>query len=276
MKKTLVITGGTSGLGLITVRTLLEKNWSVYVLARNLSKIQKLKKFKNSQNLEAIECDLSSLASVKAAVDEIKKRNLHIDVLMNNAGGFVQNLEITEDGFEKTFQMNHLGHFLLTLGLMNELLRSSAKIINVSSAAHRRGDLELDDLNYEKRKYQNFLAYCDSKLCNIYFTTELHNRYKNDGIRVFSLHPGVINTGIADDTSGFLNFMVKMVKPFLTSPEKGAETQIYLAETDRMDKYSGRYFIKKRPASVAPQAKDETVAKKLWEFSENAIKQYLK
>ncbi len=275
MKKTLVITGGTSGLGLITVRTLLEKNWSVIVLARNLSKIERLKKFRNAENLEAVECDLSSLASVKSAVEQIKKKNLHIDVLMNNAGGFVQNLEITDDGFEKTFQMNHLGHFLLTLGLMDELKRSSAKIINVSSTGHRRGNLDLEDLNYENRKYQNFLAYCDSKLCNIYFTTELHKRYNSEGIRVFSLHPGVINTGIADDTSGLLNFMVKLVKPFLTSPEKGAETQIYLAETERMDKYSGRYFVKKMPASVAPQAKDEKMAKKLWEFSYKAVQQYL-
>jgi NAD(P)-dependent dehydrogenase (short-subunit alcohol dehydrogenase family) len=277
MSKTIAITGATSGLGLITAQTLLEKGWKVIVIARNRKKADELFDFSEGSAASFVSCDLSDLSSVSQAADNILSSTAQLDVLLNNAGGIIENRELSKDGVEMTFQMNHLGHFLLTQKLINLLLKSKARIINVSSAAHQAGRLVLDDINWDNRKYNSMRAYGDGKLCNIYFTTELHRRYHEQGITSFCLHPGVVKTHFFDDISGGLTkLLVGVMRPFMITPEKGAATQIYLAtENGKLDKLSGRYFVKKKPSRISGVARNERHAQKLWEKSEELVKDFL-
>jgi NAD(P)-dependent dehydrogenase (short-subunit alcohol dehydrogenase family) len=268
MSKHIVITGGTSGIGKATVSFLIKEGWKVTLLARNLHKASEMsKKFKGS-SIQIVECDLADLSSVKTATQFIKEKGAPIDVLMNNAGGIFQKYQTSKDHFEMTFAVNHLSHFLLTTELTGMLIESCGKIINVSSAAHRMGKLDLSDMNWETRKYQAMKAYGDAKLCNIYFTRELHKRFKEKGISSFSCHPGVVKTNFAGDVNGIFRVLLKMGQPFMISPEKGSQTQLYLATSEGVNGYSGRYFDKQKVASTAPQAMDDEIAVRLWDSSE--------
>ena len=193
---------------------------------------------------------------------------------MNNAGAIFQKREFTVDEFEKTFALNHLGHFLLTMELMDLLIASKSRVINVSSEAHKMGNLNFEDLQWENRKYNALKAYGDSKLCNIYFSRELHRRFGEDGITAFSCHPGVVRTNFAGESTGFYKFVLKMIQPFMISPESGAKTQLYLATAEGIERLSGKYFDKSKVAITAPQAKNEQAAIQLWEMSEQMVASY--
>lgn len=277
MKKTIAITGATSGLGLITARTLIKEGWNVLVLARNRQKAEKHFDFSAGTGASFVSCDLSSLSSVSKAAKQVRANTDQLDVLLNNAGGILEQRELSEDGIEMTFQMNHLGHFLLTTKLMDLLIRSRTRIINVSSAAHQAGRLVLDDINWENRKYNSMRAYGDGKLCNIYFTRELHRRFNDQGITSFCLHPGVVRTNFFDEISGGLTkLLVGVMQPFMISPKKGAATQIYLAtENGKLDKHSGEYFVKRKPARTSAVARNEFHARRLWEKSEELVSSFL-
>lgn len=270
MSKHLVITGGTSGIGKAAVKSLIDEDWKITLLARN---IEKAKEF-GSDLVSIISCDLSDLKSVKTASDQLIDRGETIDVLMNNAGGVFQKKESTKNGFEMTFGVNHLSHYLLTTQLMDLLLKSKTRVINVSSSAHRLGKLDFEDLQWEKRKYNPMKAYGDGKLCNIYFTQELHNRFHQQGLTSYACHPGVVRTNFGLDTTGVFNILVKVAQPFMITPEKGAMTQLYLATNDQVEKHSGRYFDKRKVASISPQAKDSEAASHLWEISEQLVEEY--
>jgi NAD(P)-dependent dehydrogenase (short-subunit alcohol dehydrogenase family) len=181
--KTLVITGGTSGLGRATVLTLLEQDWTIYLLARNERRARALQKRKKGEQLHYVPCDLAEMESVRKAARTLLKEDIRIDVLMNNAGGIFQQQEWTKDGFEMTLGVNHLSHFLLTNLLLKKLIADRSRIINVSSAGHKGGKLNFSDLEFRSRKYSSFRAYCNAKLCNIYFTVELHKRYHDQEIK---------------------------------------------------------------------------------------------
>lgn len=271
----MVITGGTSGIGKATLEHLSkDDSWNFLLLARNQEKAEKaIEPFNDRAKIVSL--DLNDLNSVSKGADEVLKSCNSIDVLLNNAGGLVQTRQVTQDGYEMTFQMNHLGHFLLTKKLIDVLIKSESRVINVSSAAHQMGRLNFNDLMWEKRKYSGFRVYGDAKLCNIYFTRELHRRYHERGLSAFSLHPGVVRTNFGLNNGGLLNLGIKLFQPFMISPEKGASTQIFLSTKKNIEKYSGRYFVKKNPESPSKLAEDPDKAQQLWEVSEKLIENYV-
>ncbi|MGZ6143160.1 MAG: SDR family NAD(P)-dependent oxidoreductase, partial [Myxococcales bacterium] len=220
-KKIALVTGGTSGIGLVTARELSKQGFHVVITARNLEKARKAGDF------EVLECDFASLDSVRAAAAEFKRRHDRLHVLVNNAGGLNPRRKLSKDGIELTFQVNHLGYFLLT-NLLVDLLKASApsRVVSVASEASRWGSIDFDDLQAEGR-YIAQRQYGSSKLMNIAFAIELAERLRGTGVTSNALHPGVIgsNFGAVD---GWFGFVFAIGKPFLSTPEQGARTQVWL------------------------------------------------
>jgi NAD(P)-dependent dehydrogenase (short-subunit alcohol dehydrogenase family) len=218
---------------------------------------------------------LGDLASVRHGADEILGRCRRIDVLVNNAGLVQSERHETVDGFEATFGINHLGPFLLTQLVTERLVASApSRVVNVASIAHRgaRKGLDFDDLQ-STRHYRGMDAYSRSKLANILFTAELAQRLAGTGVTANSLHPGTVASGFArdDDAKGFLAFGVKVIKPFILTPEKGARTSVYLASSPEVAEVSGQYFVRCRPRVPSPAAQDPAAASLLWSLSEELV-----
>ena len=218
-----------------------------------------------------------TLDSVARGADELLERCPRLDVLINNAGLVLSERTETKDGFEATFGINHLGPFALTQLLTERLIASApARVVNVASVAHqgaRRG-LDFEDLQ-SLHHYRGMQAYSRSKLANILFTTELARRLAGTGVTANSLHPGTVATGFArdDDAKGFLAFGIKLIKPFILTPEKGARTSIYLASSPEVADVTGAYFVKCRPKTPSEAARNEVAAGLLWSISEELIEQ---
>jgi NAD(P)-dependent dehydrogenase (short-subunit alcohol dehydrogenase family) len=268
--KTTVITGPTSGIGKVTAQELAKKDHALYLLVRNMEKGEELRKEliaqTGNQAIFVIKCDLADLQSVREAADALKAKLFNINVLINNAGGAFHERELSKDGFEMTFAINHLGHFLLTESLMPLLQKGHARIINVSSEAHRSAKPDFDDLQMEK-SYTGLKAYGMAKLFNIYFTKSLAEKYRQTGITAYALHPGVVLTNIWDNAKGFLRVIIWFMKPFMISAEKGAETTIYLATQPKLEQKNGLYFKKCKVAKTAPNADNAAARNRLWEIS---------
>ena len=188
-----------------------------------------------NQSIYVIKCNTAELQSVREAAEEVKSKVSEINVLINNAGSAFMERKVTKDGLEMTFEVNHLGHFLLTNELMPLLEKGKARIINVASEAHRSAKPDFDDLLMEKA-YTGFKAYAISKLFNIYFTKSLVEKYHRTGITAYALHPGVVKTNIWEGVTGILGLFVWVIKLFMITPEKGAETMIYLADEPKWSK----------------------------------------
>ena len=269
---TTVITGATSGIGKVTALELAKKGHAIYMLVRNTTKGERVKQeitaASGNKNIYVVECDTSDLQSVRNAAAGLNSKLFAINILINNAGHAFLEKEFTKDGFEMTFATNHLGHFLLTESLMPLLKKGQARIINVSSEAHRSAAPNFDDLKWETTPYTALKAYGVSKLYNIYFTKSLAEKYKQDGIVSYALHPGVVNTHIWDGVKGFAKIFVSILKLFMITPEKGAETTIYLATELRLEPKSGQYFEKCKVTKPAPIAEDAAARQRLWEISE--------
>lgn len=273
--KTVVITGASSGIGLATAKMLEKSGYNQIWLVRDLNKARKIiAEIKPNREITLIRCDLSDLQSVKQAAAELELITTSIDVLLNNAGGIVQEKQVSVNGFEMSFAMNHLGHFLLLKILLPTLIRNNARVIHVSSEAHRAGKLNFEDLA-ERHNYAAFKAYADVKLCNIYTAKELHRRHHKDGIRSYSLHPGVVKTGFGSESKGIFKVMLNTFKPFMIPPEKGAQTSFYLCTADHIDHYSGHYFKKSKPVKPSTEALREDEAEKLWNYSEKLVEPFL-
>lgn len=273
--KTTVLTGATSGIGEATALALTKKGHALYLLVRNTKKGDELKQSLINQtgnkDIYIIKCDLSDLASVAAAADELIAKLFNINVLINNAGGIVDQWQQSKDGFEMTFALNHLGHFLLTTRLMPLLEKGQARIINVSSEAHKMGKPDFDKLQ-DKKGYSAMKAYGTAKLFNIYFTKSLAQKYAGKGVTAYALHPGIVNTGFGTGLSGFGKILLWLARPFMISAEKGAETTIYLATQPKIESNSGQYFSKKKVAKPAPAANNTDARNQLWALSEELIK----
>lgn len=271
MSKTIVITGATSGIGKATALLLAKQGHTLWLLNRSSTKtdelIAEIRKATPSAQLHFVQLDLTRLSTVYAAAERLLELE-RIDVLINNAGGLTAKRELTVDGFETQFQMNHLGHFALTKALLPLLEKSQARIINVSSEAHRAGRIQFNDLQSEKG-YSSFQMYANVKLMNALFTRELHKRYSAKGIKAFALHPGVVNTRFGDGL-GKNRWMWKLMSPFLITPEKGAATSVYLATAD-VDALSGHYFKNAKKHHFAKAALSDESAATLWEQSEKLL-----
>jgi NAD(P)-dependent dehydrogenase (short-subunit alcohol dehydrogenase family) len=272
--RTTVITGATSGIGKETALALAKSDHALYLLVRKVDKGEQLKKELIDETgnpaIHVVKCDMADLQSVKEAAAELNAKLFNINILINNAGGAWMERQLSKDGFEMTFAVNHLGAFLLTESLMPLLQKGHARIINVSSEAHRSAKPDFDDLQMEK-KYGGFKAYGISKLFNIYFTKSLAEKYRQTGITAFALHPGVVKTNIWESATGFLKVLTWFLKPFMISPKKGAETMIYLATQPKMEQKSGLYFIKCKVAKTAKNADNSAAKNRLWELSEKLI-----
>ena len=220
-----------------------------------------------STSVEFLVADLSSQAEVRRLAGVVKTDTSRLDVLVNNAGLIRLWRELTVDGLEMTFALNHLAYFLLTNLLLETLKASaSARIVSVSSAAHQRCKLNFDDLQGEAN-YNPWAAYQRSKLANILFTRELARRLAGTGVTVNALHPGFVRTEIfrAEGSTGWL--LRRAAELFALTPEKGARTSIYLATSPDVEGQTGQYFVRQKPVRSSPESRDDATASKLWDVS---------
>jgi NAD(P)-dependent dehydrogenase (short-subunit alcohol dehydrogenase family) len=266
--KVCIVTGANTGIGKVTARSLAEAGATVVMVCRDKQKGEaardEIKQKTGNQKVELMLADLSSQAQIRKLAEDFKARYNRLDVLVNNAGVYLPKRTLTEDGLETTFAVNHLAYFLLT-NLLLDLLKQSApsRIINVSSAAHHYGKVEFDNFQGE-REYKGFPAYSNSKLENILFTRELARRLAGTGVTANALHPGAVSTNIFRRLPKPIEWLIKA---FTLSPEKGAETSIYLATSPEVEGITGKYFEKKREARISAIAQDDDLARRLWDES---------
>lgn len=276
--KTTVITGATSGIGRETALALAGQGHALYLLVRNTPKGERLKQEiadkTGNKEVFVVRCDLADLQSVREATEELTQKLFAINILINNAGSVFEDRQLNKNGFEMTFITNHLGHFLLTHSLMPLLQKGQARIINVSSEAHKWGKPQFDDLQWEQ-SYSAIKAYGMSKLFNIYFTQSLAEKYANKGILAFSLHPGTVKTSFGAALKGLGKIMILLARPFMISAMQGAETSVFLATAPRLDKYNGGYFKKKKIAKTSAIATDTESRNRLWAISEKLLSRYM-
>jgi NAD(P)-dependent dehydrogenase (short-subunit alcohol dehydrogenase family) len=268
--KTVVITGATSGIGKVAALELAAKGARIVAVARDKARGEETLAGLNEKapgvTYKIHYADLSLLADMKRVAAEIAASEPRIDVLINNAGAIFAKRELTPDGFERTFALDHLSYFVVTAGLRERLLASGpARIINTSSDAHKGGHLDIDDLQTEK--YTSFKAYARAKLANILFTRELARRLKGTSLTANSVHPGVVATRFGHESGGVVSSLLKLVQFFAISPEKGAETIVYLATSPEVAGVSGEYFYKCKPSAPTREAQDDRLAGALWEKS---------
>jgi len=278
--KVVVITGATSGIGRIAAEKLASMGARLVVIARDRTRgaatIEKLSSINPGARHAVHYADLSRLAEMKRVAAEIAAAEPRIDVLVNNAGALFGHRHVTEDGLELTFATNHLAYFVLTVDLLDRLKGSApSRVINTSSAAHRKATLDFDDLQSAKA-YQASLwptlftggpgmkVYSLSKLLNILFTRELARRLAGTGVTANCFHPGFVDTRFGDESGGFISYGVRAAKLLAISPEKGAETLVYLASSPEGANVTGQYFYKCRPATPTRQAQDDAAARRLW------------
>jgi NAD(P)-dependent dehydrogenase (short-subunit alcohol dehydrogenase family) len=268
--KTIAITGATSGIGLATSEELLKKGHHLIFLVRNTEKAQQLiAKWDEKANVNIIKCDLADLKSVRKAGEELLQKTDQLDVLINNAGGTFNERMESNNGFELHLAVNHLGHFLLTKVLMPVLEKSNAKVINVSSEAHRAGKPDWSDLNL-KKKYSTILGYGNAKLYNILFTKSLADK----GLTSYALHPGVIDSGFGDQLPGPFKLMWKLGKPFMKTTREGASTSIFLASQNLAADKNGAYFKNKKVKKASSLANSQAARDRLWEESEKMVEEF--
>ena len=274
--RTVVLTGATLGIGRATAVALARMDADLVLVARDRARgealVAELSEIGKGKR-ELLLADLSSMASVRDLAAEIKARHSRIDVLINNAGGLFLERELTVDGLERTYALNHLAYFVLTLSLL-DLLRAGApsRVVNVSSVAHKWGPaLDFDNLQGEK-SFTGWNAYSHSKLENLLFTFELARRVQGTGITVNAAHPGPVASGFGHNNRGWRGMLFKLGAPFMISPERGAQTTIYLATSPEVAGVTGKYFPRQREAKPSAAALDASAAGKLWEVSEPWVK----
>jgi NAD(P)-dependent dehydrogenase (short-subunit alcohol dehydrogenase family) len=270
--KVVVITGATSGIGQVAAERLAGMGARLVLVARDEARgeaaLARLAEHAPGMAHSIHYADLSRLAETARVAAEIAAAEPRIDVLINNAGALFGARRLTEDGLERTFALNHMAYFTLTHGLRERLIASApARVVNVASEAHRRAILDFRDLQ-TKASYAGFKAYGRSKLCNILFTRELARRLTGTGVIANCLHPGFVATRFGDESGGLLSYGVRFAKLFAISPEKGADTIVYLASSPEVADVSGRYFYKRRPATPSSGAQVDDDARRLWAESE--------
>jgi NAD(P)-dependent dehydrogenase (short-subunit alcohol dehydrogenase family) len=273
-----VVTGGNSGMGKATVAALADQGYTVIMLCRSMERgeaaLAELKENKE-RDIKLMQCDLGNMENIKRFTDDFKVQYPNVDVLVNNAGVISLNRRETADGLEEQFGVNHIGHFLLTLRLL-ECMKSGSRIVNVASGAHKVGKLDFDNYNLNKG-FNVIKAYSRSKLSNILFTRELAERIKNRDITVNCCHPGAVATSMGvDRTTGFGKTITGLLKLIFLTPEEGARTAIYLATSPEVSKVTGKYFYKCKIVGTSKYAKSRRLAKRLFDLSEEIAGEVLR
>jgi NAD(P)-dependent dehydrogenase (short-subunit alcohol dehydrogenase family) len=271
-EKICLVTGANSGIGKVTAKALAAGGASVIMVSRNRDKGEaardEIVKETGAENVDLMIADFSDLSQIRRLAAAVKAKYPRLHTLVNNAGTFIHERTLTVDGYETTFAVNHLGYFLLTRELL-DLLKSSApaRIVNVASDAHRRGHIHFDDLNLENG-YGVWKAYAQSKLANVLFTYELARRLEGTGVTSNCLHPGVVGTNLFNSIGGLAGKFLRLFSPFMRTPEKGADTIIWLASSPEVENITGKYFADRKEQATIPESYDTAIAARLWEVSE--------
>src|SRR5438128_7714405 len=263
-----LVTGANSGIGKATALGLARMGGTVVMACRDATRgeaaRQDIRRESGNPRVFLEIVDLASEASTRSLAEAFRRKYARLDVLINNAGVYTSHREITPDGLERQFEVNYLSGFLLTHLLLDRLKKSApSRIVNVSSSAHGPSAIHFDDLQGESR-YSGFRAYGQSKLAQVLFTYELARRLEGTGVTVNACHPGVIRTNFGRDD---WPWAVHLVRPFFKSPERGAETPIYLASSPDVEGVTGRYFVKRAARHSSPTSRDRDVARRLYETS---------
>jgi retinol dehydrogenase 14 len=282
-----LVTGANSGIGLEACVRFAQMGAHVSMVARDRAKAEAARAdvvararralgasaSHRVRTPEVLICDMASQSSIRALADEVLRTHARLDILINNAGSVSPSRELTPDGIERTFAVNHLGYFLLTNLLLDLIVRSApARIVNTSSIGHRRGTMPLDDLFFDKEPYAIMKAYGRSKLANVLFTRELARRLRGQGVTVNCLHPGAVSTNIWSHAMWWARPILAVAKLFMVTPEKGGERIVYLATSPEVEGKTGGYYDNDRLVDPSPLAQDDDLAAKLWNVSANLVK----
>lgn len=275
--KVCMVTGATAGIGKVTASALADMGAQLVITGRNPHKTKEtahqIASETGNNSIDYLIADYSDLQQVRDLADEFKSRYSQLNVLVNNAGAFFNTRKLTAKGIEMTFLVNHLAPFLLTNLLMENMQNGEpARIVNVSSDAHKQGTMDFDDLGFAKG-YFGMKAYGRSKLANILFTYELARRLNNSNITVNALHPGHVATDIWKTNFKIIGPVLKWFMGLIAlTPEEGADNSIYLASSTNLEGITGKYFVKREPVESSPISYDEGVAQKLWDVSSELTK----
>jgi len=269
--KICVVTGATSGIGLVTAQVLARQGATLIVIARNAERgaatVSRIQQETGNSAVELMVTDLSAQTQVRQLAREIQHRFARLDVLVNNAGALFARRQLSQDGLEMTFALNHLAYFLLTNLLLDPLKAAdSARIVNVSSEAHRRARLDFSDLQGQHR-YTGWRAYSRSKLANILFTYELARRLAGTGIVTNTLHPGFVATNFGRNNRSITAAFFRILQLAAISPEEGAQTIICLASSPAVKGVTGEYFVKQQAVRSSQASYDRIAAERLWQVS---------
>jgi len=274
--KTVLITGGTGGIGRATAIGLAKLGARVAITGRDLGRAEAaavdIRRATGNLDVRAFAADLSSQVEVRRVAAEVLAAYPRLNVLVNNVGGFWATRHVTADGLERTFALNHLAAFLLTDLLLDRLKASApARVVIVSSGAQSMGTIDYDDLQGE-RKYSGQTAYNQSKLASVMFTYGLARQLRGTGVTANVLHPGVVSTGFgAEDPSRVFRFLVPFVRPFMKTAEEGATTSVYLASSPEVDGVTGTYFANSRVATSSKASHDSSAIDRLWQASADLV-----
>jgi retinol dehydrogenase 12 len=279
MSKHIVITGATDGIGRESALQLARIGHSITFVARNSDKADILQKellSAGSPKVNQFICDLSLMNSISQLSEQLLKKLEPIDILMNNAGAFFSEEEKTAEGLEKTFALNHLNYFHLTNLILPLVEKANGRIVNVASRAHNGPQVNL--LNIEGAGgYKGWRAYQQSKLCNVLFTREIARRLeeKRSSVLACSLHPGFVETKFGHNNTGFMRIAMQFLQKVMAiSVYKGAKTQVFLAST-HSKLQNGGYYSNSKLRLPSNEARDEVVARDLWELSEDYLRRVL-
>jgi NAD(P)-dependent dehydrogenase (short-subunit alcohol dehydrogenase family) len=270
--KTVLVTGVTSGIGLEASVKLARMGAQLVLVARDRARGEMaavtIKKRSGSPALTVMVCDLGSLTQIRALAADVLATCPQLHVLVNNAGSVSASREVTEDGIERTFAVNHLGPFLLTNLLLDLLKRSApARVVVVASAAHRSANMPFDNLQFERGGYGIMRAYARSKLANVLFTRELARRLAGTAVTANCLHPGAVVTNIWSHAPRYMQPLLAVAKLFMTSAENGADTIVYLAASPEVEGETGGYYERNRKVLPSRLSQDDAVARELWSRS---------
>jgi retinol dehydrogenase 14 len=274
--KTVLITGGTGGIGKAAAIGLASMGARVGITGRDRTRAEQAAKDIEAESgnpaVDVFVADLSSQSEVRRMADEVLSAYPRLDVLVNNVGGFWAHRRLTSDGLEHTFALNHLAPFLLTTLLLERLINSApARVVTVSSGAQSMGKIDFDDLMGEQ-DYSGQQAYNQSKLANVMFTYELARRLEGTGVTATALHPGMTNTSFsAEDPARAMAPVVFLARPFMKSPEKGAETVVYLASSSTIEGVNGKYFANRKAKNSHVSSYDDEITARLWRVSADLV-----
>jgi len=271
--KTILITGATNGIGKVAALELAKLGPTVVLVGRNPAKVAdtvvEIKEQSSNPLVDGLVADLFSMAEVRRLANEFRKKYPQLHVLINNAGAVFADRQHTVDGYERTFALNHLSYFLLT-NLLLDMLKANtpARIVNVSSGAHKGAALDFDDLQNEQHYGTGGTrVYGQSKLDNLLFTYELARRLAGSRVTVNALHPGVVATGFGENNGGAIRFGMELFHLCGLTPQQGADTIFYLASSPEVEGITGKYWEKRKQIASSPASYDEATQKRLWEVS---------